>query len=185
VEPGFWRGCAQPGIVRGLKLLAQAGLVLETANPNGELIAAVVEVANRAPDLRILIDHLPDAPLPKLSQERAVYDANLRELASRPQVFIKGSEIVRRINGRVPLNLSTYKDALDQIWDLFGDDRILFGSDWPNSDIVASYQQVFRLAESYIDMRTMSAQQKYFWANSQKVYRWRPRTPEQRGLRQG
>ena len=50
-----------PGFVDGLKALAKAGLVLDTANPDAQLISAVVQVAERVPDLRIVIDHLPHA----------------------------------------------------------------------------------------------------------------------------
>jgi L-fuconolactonase len=47
--------------IAGLKLLADAGLVLETANPDAALIAAVIEISDRVPNLRIVIDHLPHA----------------------------------------------------------------------------------------------------------------------------
>src|SRR5579859_549319 len=82
----------------GLKQLAQAGLVLETANPDAVLIAAVVEISDRVPDLRIVLDHLPHADPPDESSARARYDADLRQLAQRPTVFVKGSEILRRID---------------------------------------------------------------------------------------
>jgi len=166
----------------GLRLLAQAGLVLEAANPDAALIAAVLQVSDRVPDLRIVIDHLPHADPPSDAAAQAAYEANLRELSQRPNVFVKGSEIVRRIDGRVSLDIGSYKDALDQLWGLFGEDRIFFGSDWPNSDSIAGYDQTFGVAQRYIETRTASAQQKYFWKNSISVYKWRPRTPAQAQL---
>ena len=61
--------------IAGLKLLAKANLTLDTANPNPELIAAIVRVSDLVPDLRIVIDHLP---------QMAVFEHrdNLRELES-------------------------------------------------------------------------------------------------------
>jgi predicted TIM-barrel fold metal-dependent hydrolase len=168
--------------VAGLKLLAQAGAVLETANPNPELIAAAVKVSDAVQDLRIVIDHLPHADVPDDAAARSSYETNLRELAARPQVFVKGSEIVRRIDSRVSLDAGAYKEALDRIWNLFGEDRIFFGSDWPNSDSLASYNETFAVAEHYMATRNAAARQKYFWQTSLAVYRWHPRTSAQARL---
>ena len=172
----------KPEFVSGLRLLAQAGLVLETANPDPALIAAVLDVSDRIPDLRIIIDHLPHADPPADATARTNYDANLREISHRPNVFVKGSEIVRRINGHVNLDAGLYRAMLDQLWGLFGEDRIFFGSDWPNSDSLATYDETFAVAQHYIATRSQGAQQKYLWKNSIAVYKWRPRTPAQARL---
>ena len=172
----------KPEFVSRLNLLAQAGLVLETANPDPALIAAVLKASDRVPDLRIVIDHLPHADSPSDITARTNYQANLQELASRNNVFVKGSEIVRRMNGQVNLDAGSYKAALDQLWDLFGEDRIFFGSDWPNSDSLAPYDKTFGVAQDYIATRSPDAQQKYFWQNSIAAYKWRPRTPAQMKL---
>ncbi len=168
--------------IDGLKLLAQAGLVLETANPDADLISAVVEISDRVPELRIVLDHLPHADPPADAPGRATYDANLRELAKRPQIFVKGSEILRVIGGQVSFDVASYKAALDRLWDLFGEDRIFFGSDWPNSDSLANYDETFGIAQRYMATRSATAQQKYFWKNSIPVYKWRPRTAAQAKL---
>lgn len=170
----------KPAFIASLELLAQAGLVLETANPDPALIAAVLQVSDRVPDLRIVIDHLPHAESPSEPSARASYVSNLHELSRRPNIFVKGSEIVRRVDGRVPFDIGFYKASLDQLWDLFGEDRVYFGSDWPNSDTLANYDETFGVAQRYIATRSQTAQQKYFWKNSTHVYRWRPRTPAQR-----
>ena len=166
----------------GLKLLAHDGLVLETANPDAHLIAAVVSVSDRVPDLRIVIDHLPHAEIPAEPSIRSTYETHLRELSLRPNIFVKGSEIVRREDGKVRLDIEYYKATLDQLWDLFGEDRIFFGSDWPNSDSLANYDETFGVAKGYIATRSLAAQQKYFWKNSHSVYKWRARTHEQAQL---
>ena len=172
----------KPEFLSGLKLLGQAGLVLETANPDPALITAVLDVSDRVPDLRVVIDHLPHADPPTDIRDRANYEAKLLELSRRPTVFVKGSEIVRQTGSHVNLDVGFYKAALDRIWDLFGEDRILFGSDWPNSDMLATYDGTFGIAKSYIATRSLSAQAKYFWKNSTVAYNWRPRTSTQASL---
>ena len=59
---------------------------------------------------------------------------HLRELGARPQVYVKISEVLRRIDGQVPTDLSVYGATIDRMVETFGEDRILFGSDWPNSN---------------------------------------------------
>lgn len=180
-DPG--RAAHNPAFIAGLKLLAQAGLVLETANPDAALIAAVVEISERVPDLRIVLDHLPHADPPADASARSQYEGHLAELSRRPHVFVKGSEIIRRINGQISLDVPSYQASLDHLWDLFGEDRIFFGSDWPNSDSLANYDQTFGVAQRYIATRSVSAQQKYFWRNSIAVYQWHVRTAAQAKLR--
>jgi predicted TIM-barrel fold metal-dependent hydrolase len=168
--------------IAGLKLLADAGLVLETANPDAALLAAVVAVSDRVPNLRIVLDHLPNAKIPTDATAIAAYNSTLTELSHRPNIFVKGSEITHRVDGQVQLDAGYYKASLDQMWDLFGEDRIYFGSDWPNSDSLATFDQTFSVAQHYIATRSMSAQQKYFWKNSIAVYKWRARTSAQAQL---
>lgn len=168
-----------PGFVDGLKVLAKAGLVLDTANPDAQLIDAVVQVAERVPDLRIVIDHLPHAPIPADADDRNRYWANLKLLASSPRVFIKLSEIPVRANGKLVTDLQQYRAHLDAIWDVFGEDRILFGSDWPNSDHVATYAQTYSIVRGYMTKKSPAANEKFFWKNSVAAYRWKKRRENQ------
>ncbi len=168
-----------PGFIDGLKALAQAGLVLETANPDPRLIAAVVEVAERVPGLRIVIDHLPHAPLPTEKDALDDYWSNLRLLAGSPRVFVKLSEIPVRQNNRLIADPHFYQASLDALWDNFGEDHVLFGSDWPNSDHVATYAQTFSIVREYMARKTVAAREKYFWKNSLAAYRWTRRNSSQ------
>ena len=50
----------KPGFLPGLKMLAERGLALDSANPGRiKLVQAIASVTNRVPELRIVIDHLP------------------------------------------------------------------------------------------------------------------------------
>jgi predicted TIM-barrel fold metal-dependent hydrolase len=171
-----------PGFIDGLKALAAAGLVLETANPDPRLIDAIVEVAERVPDLRIVVDHLPHAPIPAEPDARDQYWANLRLLAGSPRVFVKLSEIPVRTNGKLMTDPHFYQARLDAIWGIFGEDHILFGSDWPNSDHVATYAQTFSIVRGYIAQKTVAAREKYFWKNSIAAYKWQRRRSDQPAL---
>jgi len=169
----------KPGFIDGLKALAAAKLVLESANPDAELIAALVRTHDSVSDLQIVVDHLPHAVIPTDAAGKVEYRKNLERLAASPRVFIKLSEIPTSIDDKVPLDLDVYQPKLDELWSLFGEDRVIFGSDWPNSDSVADYAATFHLAQSYIATKSKAAQEKYFSHNSIVAYSWQPRLPDQ------
>jgi L-fuconolactonase len=152
----------KPEFVADLKLLAQAGLVMDTANPTEQLMRDALRATELAPNLRVVLDHLPEMEPASVWQE----------LAKRPNVWVKISGIVRRVDGKVPLDVSFYKDRLDRIFETFGEDRVMFGSDWPNSDQWATYSEVFQLAKQYFDTKSRAVAEKYYWKNSIAAYRW-------------
>ncbi len=170
---------AKPEFLAGLEALADAGLAMDAASPGLELLASIVRLTDKIPKLRVVIDHLPQFELPDAPSSHATYDHLLKELAARPQVYVKISEVPRRINGRVSLDVSLYRDRLDGLWQRFGEDRLLFGSDWPNCDLWAEYPQVLHLIQEYVASKGAEAAAKLFWKNSVAAYRWKPRDVSQ------
>jgi predicted TIM-barrel fold metal-dependent hydrolase len=170
---------SKPGFVDGLKALASAGLVLESANPDPRLISALRKVQDRVPELRIVIDHLPHLTVPAAAAARDAYWADLHALAQNSRVFVKLSEIPVRVDGRLVTDPHSYQESLDRIWSVFGEDHILFGSDWPNSDHVASYAETFGIVRDYLAGKSPEAREKFFWKNSIAAYRWKRRRPDQ------
>ena len=160
-----------PAFVSGLKELAEAGLVLDTANQNAELIAAALRITDLVPNLRIVIDHLP-----QFVERSAGIDASLRELGQRPKVYVKMSEVLRRVDGRVATDLNSYRANLDELFGIFGEDRVLFGSDWPNSDNWAPFSQIFGVVHEYFTAKGHAIAGKHFRRNSIAAYRWMPRS---------
>lgn len=159
-----------PAFIDGLKLLADADLVLDTANPRMVLLTSMLKISDKVPALRIVLDHLPN--FEPTADERAAYETALREFAGRSQVYVKLSAILRRVDGRVSTEVNTYRDKLDLLVGTFGEDRILFGSDWPNSDGVAPIDQVFAVAKAYFATKPRAVAEKYFWRNSIAAYKW-------------
>lgn len=164
------RQSTNAAFISGLKRLADADLVLDTANPRVPLLEAMIRLSDAVPSLRIVLDHLP--ALDPVEGDRAAYDAALQELGKRPQIFVKLSEIIHRVNGQVSTELGAYRARLDRLLEVFGEDRILFGSDWPNSDGVAPIDNVFAIAKEYVRAKAPPVAEKYFWKNSVAAYKW-------------
>ena len=101
----------------------------------------------------------------------------LKEIHGRPNIYAKLSEIDHRT---MPARgLAAHKARLDQLMETFGEDRVVFGSDWPNSWGTATpgpdrgYRaRLFRHADR-------AAAEKYFWKNSLAFYKWKKRAKNQ------
>ena len=57
--------------------------------------------------------------------------------------------MLRRVDGSVPEDLAFYRGRLDEIFGLFGEDRLVYGSDWPNSDNWGPYPTVLHIVHEY------------------------------------
>ncbi len=172
-------GVSKPEVISNLKLLAGAGLAMDTANPDPPLLAAVVRLTDQVPTLRGIIDHLPQLELPQDAGDRAALRASLAELGKRPQVYVKLSEVLHPVGGQVHDDLGFYRSWLDEIWDFFGPDRLIYGSDWPNSDHSAPLSEELKVVREYIDGKGAAATEKFFWRNSIAAYRWIKRAANQ------
>jgi L-fuconolactonase len=170
---------AREEFVSDIKALADAGLRLDTADQSTSMLSAAVQLTDKVPNLTVILDHLPQTDAPDEPTAREERENYLRELAARPQIFVKLSEILRHVDGKVPVDLEFYRARLDEIWGIFGEDRIMFGSDWPNSDRWGSYQEVFNLAHDYVRAKGVTVTEKFYWKNSVRAYNWVKRTKDQ------
>ena len=158
--------------------MADADLVMDSANPTVELLQTMVKINDKVPNLRIMIDHMPQ--LDPTPQEEAGYKAVLKEIHGRPKIYAKLSEIDHR--SMKERGLAAHKARLDQLMDAFGEDRVVFGSDWPNSWGTATPAQIVSIARAYFATRSRAAAEKYFWKNSLNFYKWKKRAKNQPSL---
>ena len=168
-----------PKFVEGIKLLAQANLTLDSANPTQQLVGDLLNLKDRVPGLRLMMDHLPRLEPSADAAVNKQCDANLRELAKRPGVYVKVSGVLRKVGDKVPKDMAFYKPRLDHIYDIFGQDRLVYGSDWPNSDHNGTYQEGLAVVREYFMAKGQGVAEKYFWRNSVEAYRWVKRDANQ------
>lgn len=166
--------------VQGIKRLADADLVMDTANPNMALLGAIIRLTDAVPNLRVVLDHM--AGYDPAPAEQGAYDAALGEIGKRPQIYVKISQIIHAVNGRVAADVGAYRARIDTLVGAVGENRIIFGSDWPNSDGVTSIDRIMSVAHGYFDAQPRSIAEKYFWKNSLLAYKWSKRAPNQPAL---
>ena len=163
-------GLAQPAFIADLHRLVDADLELDAIGEDS-LLTDLVTLSDRVPHLRIVINHLPFDP-PEDENARSKVRNTLRELGRRPQVYAKVSGVLRRIDGRVPLESTFYRQSLDQLWDTFGVDHLVYGSNWPVSNLLAPYGAVLHVVREYFLAKGVEPAEKYFWKNSLAAYKW-------------
>ena len=156
-------GLAQPAFVAGLQQLADRDLQIDAIGDH-TMFSDLLVLSDRAPRLRIVIDHLPF--------ELGNHETAFRDLASRPQIYAKVSGVLRREGDRTPLELSFYRDSLDRLWETFGRDRLLYGSNRPVSNRFAPYPAVLKIVREYFTGKGAEASERYFWKNSLAAYKW-------------
>ena len=158
--------------VENLKLLAQADLAHDTANPSMPLMTANVLLADAIPTLRIIMDHLPVFdPTP---EGRAAYEAVVKEMAARPNIFVKLTEVYHpRVDTKqVVAEYMPLRDRLEYLYGMFGEDRVIFGTDYPNSYGVATISEEVGLMKKFFSTKTRAQAEKYFWRNASRVYKY-------------
>lgn len=163
--------------IDGLKRLASADLSLDTANPDIGLIQAVLRINDKVPDLRIVIDHLPGFE-PKADEARA-YRKLLGEFLHRPNLYAKLSNVEHRVERQLRIGLAANKARLDLMQETFGDDRLIFNTNYPQSVGTRTIPQIVQVMRDYYATRSRDAAEKAFWRNSQTFYKWARRAPDQ------
>jgi L-fuconolactonase len=154
-----------------LRRLANRQLTLDLVGDT-QMLPAIGRLAKLEPDLRIVIDHLP---FRKWDGDPTAMRRTLARIARLPNVYAKISDVVRRANEHLVVKPDFYRPVLDVLWELFGPDRAMFGSNWPVSNRVAPYASVVKVVAEYFSTKERSEAEKFFWRNSQAAYQWKPR----------
>ena len=174
-------GLKQPQFLADLKTMADMGLTIDIAGGPSQLPVALGNLArinDRIPNLRWVIDHLP-MPTPESEADRSLLKTGMAEIKQRPVIFAKASEVIRRRGDVAPVGLEHWRSGLDEIWDVFGANRLLYGSNWPASAPVAQYKDVFNVVQEYFIGKGQEEAENYFWKNSIAAYRWTRRDASQ------
>jgi L-fucono-1,5-lactonase len=102
-------------------------------------------------------------------------------MAARPNIFVKLSEVYhpRLSDGVIVKDYAPLRTRLEYLYDAFGEDRVMFGSDYPNSYGVATIPEEVGVMKRFFATKSRAAAEKYFWKNSARIYKWQPRAPDQ------
>jgi len=148
---------------RGLRALGEAGLAYDVLVRTRELPAAL-DTARALPELRLVLDHVAKPPI--ASGELEPWAARMAELARLENVWCKLSGLVTEADWG-----SWERDDVipyaSRVVDWFGEERLIFGSDWPVCTLAAAYDAVVELAEQVVG----GPSERIFGGNAEQFYR--------------
>ena len=159
--------CLQPDFVAGVRLLAEYNLSFDLCIKHWQL-PDIVELVHRCPDTTFILDHLgkPDIKQRQLDS----WQANLCKLAELPNVACKISGMVTEADSErwQPADLEPFVNVA---LEAFGEERILFGSDWPVVLLASSYRRWYETLEGFTVRLSLATRRKLWAENAQRLYR--------------
>ncbi|HAK97593.1 MAG TPA: amidohydrolase [Planctomycetes bacterium] len=176
-DPKPPRGIQDEAVLADLELLAQRKLALDLVG-GSEILAQAKFLAERIPDLTIVIDHLAGVRVDGKAPPED-WLAALGALVRHPRVFVKVSGLVEgtgRKHRELPTEQAFYRPVLDAIWHRFGPDRLVYGSNWPVCGHFASLLTVQTIAADYFRAKGRAVEEMVFAGNAASAYRRVERT---------
>jgi L-fuconolactonase len=158
---------SRPDFQRGVRTLARHGLVYDILIYPRQL-AAAEQFVRALPGQPFVLDHLAKPDIAR--GERAAWERGFRALARHGHVACKLSGMVTEANwnGWHPDDFTFW---LDVALDAFGEDRLLFGSDWPVCLVAArDYREVHDLLAGWAAKLSPIARDKLFGGNAARIY---------------
>lgn len=168
-------GLGRAEFVADLKRLADRDLSLDLNGPASTL-PDIARLAREIPSLRLVINHHANIAM----DGKTVPDdwqRDWRALAKQRNVFAKVSGLVEGASrafkdNKAPTDAAFYRPFLDVTWEAFGEDRLVYGSNWPVSERFASLSAVQSMVTDYFTTKGRAALGKVFAGNAAVAYKW-------------
>ena len=159
--------CLRPDFVRGVRMLPEFGLSFDICIYHHQL-AAVVELVRQCPETSFILDHIakPDIKNGLLDPWRD----QMRALAALPNVVCKVSGMVTEADQQrwTTDDLAPY---VAHVLTVFGEDRVVFGGDWPVVLLASSYARWVETLDTLTAHLSPSARHKLWAENARRFYR--------------
>jgi L-fuconolactonase len=154
-------------VVRGIEAAGRAGLAYDLLVRPRELPAALA-LARRLPDVRFVIDHVAKPPIETGAREP--WASLIGAFGDVPNVACKLSGMVTEASWSswTPADLQPF---VDRVVEVFGPDRLLFGSDWPVCLLAATYDEVLAAAREAVEGLGEGERDAIFGGTASAIYR--------------
>lgn len=156
----------QPAFQRGIAALKEFGFTYDILIFPHHLDAAL-QLVQQHPAQPFVIDHIAK-PYIKDGQI-GEWKKGMEQLAALPNVSCKLSGMVTEADWEQWKEEDLYP-YLDVVFEAFGPDRLLFGSDWPVCLVAASYASMLQPVTNYCSSLSATEQQQIFAGNAISFY---------------
>jgi L-fuconolactonase len=134
------RWLLQDGVIESLKLLAAAKLAFDAIPVTAAQFESVLDIAERLPELKLVLNHLGRPPIPEQGWEP--WATQIARAAEHRNVSVKlsiGLDIIMRWRW----STDAIRPYSDHVLDLFSSNRVMAASNWPVILLGASYEEAW------------------------------------------
>jgi len=160
---GFLR---KEAFVNGIKLLKSFDFTYDILIYPNQL-KETIQFVNKFPNQKFVLDHCAKPFI--RDQKISEWKIELKEIAQNENVYCKVSGLTTEAKWNQWKEKDFYP-YLDVVFESFGTDRILFGSDWPVMLLSSTYNKWKNLLEKYMLQFSDEEKQKVFDTNAIKFY---------------
>lgn len=163
-DPEF---CLQPGFIRGNQIVAEYGLTSEICCYYTQL-GPNIELVRQCPGTEFILNHIAKPNI--RAGEFEPWAAQMAELAALGNVVCK----ISGATTEAELEHWTIEDVrpyVELALGVFGEDKVLFGSDWPVVTQAASYTRWVETVEAITSGFSETQKAKLWKANAVRFYR--------------
>lgn len=139
-EPLDWLLTREAAATFGM--LAEQRLCWDVVPVTAEQVSTVLELADRQPDLTVVVDHMARPPVESAAWD--IWATLVRELASRPNVTVKLSVGIDVLSAWQAWDTAALRPYVEHILDCFGPGRCMLASNWPVVLLRQEYAQAWR-----------------------------------------
>lgn len=162
-----------------LRRFARLGLALDI-NGGPDMLADIARLAAKMDTLKIVVNHLANVRIDGKSPP-SDWQTGMKDAAAHPRVWCKVSALVEGASQpekQSPGELDFYRPVLDVAWTTFGEQRLVYGSNWPVSERFAPYSTVQKLAVAFAKSHGEEVARRVLHDNAKEVYDWPERKSE-------
>tara|TARA_B100000686_G_scaffold348005_1_gene438034 strand:+ start:210 stop:1109 length:900 start_codon:yes stop_codon:yes gene_type:complete len=174
--------CLSTEFMQGIRELGKRGLLFDICIRPAEIEDAV-ELCRQNPETIFMLDHCGNADPYVVNGQRSGdtsdqdstfvhsrenWQEGIRELGRLENVYCKISGIISR--AETGWNAETLAPTVNSCMDSFGEDRVVFGGDWPVCTLGASLSEWVAALRQIVNTRTEIQQKKLFHSNAERLY---------------
>jgi L-fuconolactonase len=160
--------CLTPTFVDNMKLLGDLGLCFDLCMRQDE-ISDGAKLAEKCPRTRFVVDHCGNIDVSSTDEAaRKKCKEGLKAAAALPNTICKISGIV--FTAKKDWKAADLAPDINFCLDTFGEDRVIFGGDWPVCTIKATFSQWVTALKEIVKGRPAAFQKKLFHDNAEKFY---------------
>jgi L-fuconolactonase len=152
--------------LRGIGLLSRFGFTYDILIYARHLPVAE-QFVRQFPEQKFVIDHIAKPQIKARELER--WAGDIRAIAKHSNVWCKVSGMVTEADWK-SWTREDFDPYLDVVFDAFGVDRLMFGSDWPVCLLGGSYGQIEEIVDNYIQSFSSRDKEKILGGNAIHFY---------------